>query len=72
MAQTNTKGAAAPKATAPDNAGDGIEEIAGHITETFVALVMTAIWFVAILGVTVELSFIVHWTQEHSTWMLAS
>ena len=72
MTQKSTKGAAVPTTTAPDNAGEGIKEIAGHITETFVALVTTAIWFVAILGVAAELSFVLHWTQEHCTWMHAS
>jgi hypothetical protein len=51
MTQKSTKGAVVPTTTAPDNAGEGIKEIAGHTTETFVALVTTGIWFVAILGI---------------------
>lgn len=54
MTQKNTKGAAVPRTTAPDNAGEGIKEIAGHITETFVALMTTAIWFVAISSVSFD------------------
>ncbi len=60
MTEKNTKGAAVPTTTVPDNSREAIKEIVGHITETFVALVTTAIWFVAILGVAAELSFVPH------------
>lgn len=72
MTQINTKGVAMPTTAAPDNAGEGIKEIAGHITETFIAPVTIAIWFAAILGVDAALSFVHHCTQEHCTWMHAS
>jgi hypothetical protein len=51
MTQKSTKGAAVPTTTVPDNAGEGIKEIAGHTNETFVTLVTIVIWFVAILGI---------------------
>lgn len=54
MTQKNTKGAAVPTTTAPDNAGEGIKKIARHITETFVALLTTTIWFVAISSVSFD------------------